>query len=221
MAAFKAHFLTGLGVGYAACVASAMGPWALAPVTPILVFAGVSAGALLPDLDSDNSTPFSVAFSMLAIAGGIMTFLYCRYQSLLPWYAWCLIPPTVVLILRFGVGWIFQKCTVHRGIFHSIPMAVIVTLATSLALSTLNLPIADAIALSIGLGLGFLSHLVLDELYSSVNFDGKSLGPKKSFGTALTLTSPSALAMTGAYAVLCALAYLNCELFDVVTRRVL
>jgi hypothetical protein len=221
MAAFKAHFLTGLGVGYAASVASAVGPWELDSVTPILVFAGTSAGALLPDLDSDNSTPFSVAFSLLAIAGGAVAFLACLQQSLLPWYAWILIPPTVVLMLRFGVGWIFQKCTVHRGIFHSIPMAIIVTFAASLALSTLDLPRPDIIALSLSVGLGFLSHLALDELYSAVNFDGKSLGPKKSFGTALTLISPSALATTGAYILLGVLTYLNCELFDVVTRRVL
>ena len=221
MAAFKAHFLTGLTVGYGASLACAIGPWDLNPVTPFLVFAGTSAGALLPDLDSDNSTPFSVAFSLLAIAGGVVAFLYCLRQSLLPWYAWGLIPPTVVLLLRFGVGWIFQKCTVHRGIFHSIPMAAIVVFAASLALTTLKLPRADVIALSLSVGLGFVSHLVLDELYSAVNFDGKSLGPKKSFGTALTLTSPSALAMTGAYLLLGALVYLNCELFGLVTRRVL
>jgi hypothetical protein len=77
------------------------------------------------------------------------------------------------------------------------------------------------IALSLSVGLGFLSHLALDELNSAVNFDGKSLGPKKSFGTALTLISPSALATTGAYVLLCVLVYLNCELFDLVTRRVL
>jgi membrane-bound metal-dependent hydrolase YbcI (DUF457 family) len=221
MAAFKAHFLTGLGVGYGASVASAMGPWSLDPVTPILVFAATGTGALLPDLDSDNSTPFSVALSLLSIAGGAVALLTCLKQSLLPWYAWFLIPPTVVLILRFGVGWLFQKLTVHRGIFHSIPMAAIVSLAVSLALSSLKLPRTDVIALSCSLGLGFLSHLVLDELYSAVNFDGKSLGPKKSFGTALTLFSPSILATTGAYVLLCALVYLNCELFDLVTRRVL
>jgi len=221
MAAFKAHFLTGLSVGYGASVACAMGPWALSPVTPFLVFAGTSAGALLPDLDSDNSTPFSVAFSLLAIAGGAVAFLYCLKQSLLPWYAWLLIPPAVVLIIRYGVGWIFQQCTVHRGIFHSIPMAVIVTCATSLALNSLKLARTDIMALSLSVGLGFLSHLVLDELYSAVNFDGVKLGPKKSFGTALTFASPSALTTTGAYALLCVLVYLNLELFGVTARRFL
>lgn len=221
MAAFKAHFLTGLGVGYGASVACAIGPWEVNSVTPFLAFAGASAGALLPDLDSDNSTPFSVAFSLLAIGGGALSFLYCLRQTLLPWYAWFLIPPTVVLLLRFGVGWIFQKCTVHRGIFHSIPMAAIVITAASLALTFLDLPRRDVITLALSVGLGFVSHLVLDELYSAVNFDGKSLGPKKSFGTALTLISPSALATTGAYLLLGALIYLNCELFGVVTRRIL
>jgi hypothetical protein len=100
-------------------------------------------------------------------------------------------------------------------------MAVIVTLTACLALSFLNLPRLDVIALSLSVGLGFLSHLVLDELYSAVNFDGVRLGPKKSFGTALTFGSPSILTTASAYALLCILVYLNLELFDVIARRVL
>lgn len=221
MAAFKQHFFTGLGVGYAASVACAVGPWDLNPVTPFFVFAGTSAGALLPDLDSDNSTPFSVAFSLLALVGGAVAFLYCRQQTLLDWYAWMWIPPATALFLRFGVGWIFQKCTVHRGIFHSIPMAIIVTGAISLALSRLGLPRMDLMALSLSVGLGFLSHLALDELYSAVDFEGKTIDIKKSFGTALCFNSPSALATTGAYLLLGALTYFNLEAFNIHIRNLL
>ena len=209
MADFKTHFQTGLAAGYAAGVVSAVGPWwQVSPVTPFFVFAGVSAGSLLPDLDSDHSTPFTVAFSLLALIGGSVAFLCCVQQDRLTWPMWVAIPPAAALIIRYGVGWIFQKLTVHRGIFHSIPMALIVTCAASLALTALPVSRTDRTAVALAVGLGFLVHLVLDELYS-VNFEGMSLDTKKSFGTALTLKGPSWISTAGAYGILVTLIYLN------------
>jgi len=66
----------------------------------------------------------------------------------------------------------------------------------------------------LGVGLGFLAHLVLDEIYSAVDFDGLSFGPKSSFGTALTLTSPSRIVTISAYLALGTLVFMNWPLIQ-------
>jgi len=215
MAAFRAHLTAGLVVGYLAGVASVVIQWASAPFTPLLVFFATCFGSLLPDLDSDHSTPFSLSFGMLSVLGGSLAFAYCmQQQHSAAGIVWFAIPPLVALFVRYGVGALFQKFTVHRGIFHSIPMSLILAGIMFMALKPFNLPLADVLAISMGLGVGFLAHLILDEVYSAVNFDGLSIETKKSFGTALTLTSPSMVATVGAYLVLCALVFLNWPLIQ-------
>ena len=83
-----------------------------------------------------------------------------------------------------------------------------------LAMKPFHLPLTDVLVISLGIGLGFLAHLVLDEVYSAVNFDGLSIGPKNSFGTALTLKSPSLIATISAYLVPGALVFLNWPLIQ-------
>ena len=81
------------------------------------------------------------------------------------------------------------KITVHRGMFHSIPAAVLSSLIT---LSILNIYI-DSVDLkllfSISVGIGYLCHLVLDELNSAVNLGGMPFVPNKSLGSALKFVS--------------------------------
>ena len=215
MAAFRAHLSAGLVVGYLAGVASVIIQWATAPFTALLVFFATCVGSLLPDLDSDHSTPFSITFGMLSVLAGSFAFAYCMQQPHSEtWILWFGIPPVVALLVRYGVGLIFQTFTVHRGIFHSLPMAIIVTGGTAVALKPFNLPLTDLLAISLGVGMGFLAHLVLDEVCAAVNFDGLRIETKKSFGTALTLTSPSLVATVSAYLVLGTLVVLNWPLIQ-------
>ena len=215
MAAFRAHFTAGLVVGYLAGVASVVIQWATDPFTPLFVFFGTCIGSLLPDLDSDHSTPFSISLGMLSVLGGSLAFAYCmQQQDSNAGILWFGLPPLVALFVRYGVGVVFQKFTVHRGMFHSLPMAMIVTGVMAMALKPFHLPLTDVLVISLGLGLGFLAHLVLDEVYSAVNFDGLSIGPKKSFGTAVALTSPSKIATISAYLVLSTLVFLNWPLIQ-------
>jgi len=215
MAAFRAHLTPGLVVGYFAGVATVVIQRASPPFTPRQVLFATCFGSLLPDLDSDHSTPFSLSFGMLSVLGGSLAFAYCmQQQHSAAGIVWFAIPPLVALFVRYGVGALFQKFTVHRGIFHSIPMSLILAGIMFMALKPFNLPLADVLAISMGLGVGFLAHLILDEVYSAVNFDGLSIETKKSFGTALTLTSPSMVATVGAYLVLCALVFLNWPLIQ-------
>jgi hypothetical protein len=215
MAAFRTHFSTGLAVGYLASVATVAIHWATSPFAPLLVFVGTCVGSLLPDLDSDHSTPFAVTFGLLSILSGGLAFGYCmQHPDVVPGGYWIGIPPLVALFVRYGVGRVFQKFTVHRGIFHSLPMMVIVTGITAMALEPFHPPVSDVVAISLGVGMGFLAHLILDEMYSAISFDGLSIEPKKSFGTALTLTSPSTVTTISAYVALGMLIFWNWPLIQ-------
>jgi len=210
MAAFRAHFIIGLTVGYLAGVASVIVQWVSAPITALWVFSATCLGSLLPDLDSDHSTPFSITFGVLSVLSGSLAFAYCiEHPDIGAGRLWIVIPPGVALFVRYGLGKIFQEFTIHRGIFHSLPMMLIVTGTSAVALKPLGLAPGDVVCISLGLGLGFLAHLVLDEMYSAVSFDGLRIEPKKSFGTALTLVSPSTFTTVCAYVVLGTLVFLN------------
>ena len=122
----------------------------------------------------------------------------------------------MLLFIRFGVGSWIKKITVHRGMIHSIPMAVLAGQLTFFAVTgTLEERILKASALAIG----FLSHLILDEVYS-VDSTGAKLRLKKSFGTALKWTNPK---RPGPVAIIYASVFcLGCAAFmqpDVIERR--
>jgi len=211
MAAFRTHVTAGLLVGYAAGALVVLTRWAVAPFTPFAMFAAGFVGAFLPDMDSDSGKPFAIIFSLLAIVGGSIVYLHILSQPPLPWYVWIAFPPLGALAIRYGVGWIFRKYTVHRGIFHSIPAALIATLAAPLALRSFQLNERDLFAIAISVGLGYLSHLILDEVYAFVNFEGLKIKPKKSFGTALSFVEESKTVTVIAYVMLAALAALQWE----------
>ncbi len=209
MASFQTHVTTGLVVGYAAGTLAVVNQWFVSQFTPLLMLVAAFVGSFLPDLDSDHGKPFRIIFSLFSITGGCVAFYYFLQNPRIPRVYWLLIPPAVTLIIRYGVGKIFQKFTTHRGIFHSIPALGIATCATPLAVILFPLATKDIMAISCSVGLGFLSHLVLDEVYSTVNFDGMKFVPKKSLGTALAFTAPSEKVTLAAYVLLAALVVYN------------
>lgn len=85
----------------------------------------------------------------------------------------------VALIVQLSVP-LIKYTTVHRGIWHSIPVVVIYAELTYLFLENFTRSTRLIVA---GAALaGALSHLILDEIYS-VDFNGMRI--KRSFGTAL------------------------------------
>src|SRR5439155_20834267 len=104
-----------------------------------------------------------------------------------------------------GVCMIFKHLTVHRGMFHSVPAMLIAGLLVYLGYQHPNPGIRGYLAF--GMMLGFLSHLVLDEL-CSVDFRGVVPKLNQFAGTALKLRSPSWVATIFTYCVLGGLGYL-------------
>lgn len=148
----------------------------------ILYFFLGTIGSLLPDIDSDNSTPLQIAFSFFSIllAFVVMFFFFGLFPSvvelILIWLA-------TYFFIRWIIFALFTRLTTHRGIFHSVPAALFfgfIVAATSSRFLMFN-PLQAWMSGGF-VCFGYLVHLLLDELYS-VNVFG--IRTKKSLGTAL------------------------------------
>jgi membrane-bound metal-dependent hydrolase YbcI (DUF457 family) len=176
-------------------------------------------GSFLPDVDSDSGTPFRIVFDLFAFTGGCLVFYGCLQHTTLSWPQWILLPPIVVVIIRYGIGSIFRRFTRHRGIFHSIPAVLIATFSTPILLRFFVLSAGDIAAISLSVGLGYLSHLILDEVYATVNFEGSKFTPKKSLGSALSFTGSSQRITGAAYALVLILVVFNWPLLSQLLRE--
>jgi len=150
-----------------------------------------TAGSLAPDLDADNSAPVRVVFTTLSIAAAFA--LLFRFAPLFPTVAeLTLLWVAGFLGLRWAVFALITRLTHHRGVFHSVPAAAVFGLLTVITATSLGQSGLRAWLAGICVGLGYLVHLLLDEVYSLNLFGARA---KRSLGTALKLwsgTSPGA-----------------------------
>ncbi len=143
------------------------------------------AGGLLPDIDSDHSTPTKIFFALLALSGAFWAVLwgipsYSLAELVLIWVG-------VFLLLRYVVFEAFSRLTVHRGVFHSILASLFFgLLTTNISYHLFHCDSLTSWMSGCFVVMGYLVHLSLDELYS-VDLMNNRL--KKSFGTALKLIS--------------------------------
>jgi hypothetical protein len=182
VASFKTHitFSSLLGVGYGAAAYTQFDvPW------PTCLLAGGLCGVsgMLPDVDSNAGVPLRESMAFAAAVVPMM--MIDRFQQFgMPPELIVLAGAGVYLLIRFGLAELLRQYTVHRGMFHSLPAAVIAgELAFLLAAGQdtwLRMYQAGAVLL------GYLSHLLLDEIYSIEWYRGR-LRLKQSFGSALKL----------------------------------
>lgn len=202
MAAFKQHvtFSSLLGVGYAAALSGAGFEW----VHSVLAGGLCGFAGMLPDLDSPSGRPVREVFGITAIAVPLLLTYRLRRSGLEPEQL-VLLAATLYLLIRFGLSWVFKHLTVHRGMFHSIPAMLIAGEAVFLAHDCPE-PYGR-LSLAGGIMLGFLSHLVLDEIYA-VDMNGLAPRFNKAAGSALKFFSKSWPATLGTWLVLGGLTYL-------------
>ena len=129
----------------------------------ILYFVLGAVGSLLPDMDSDKSVPLRFAFTLasilLAFAG--MFVLSDAFPSVgelvLIWVA-------CFLLVRWLVFYLLGAFTDHRGLFHSVPAALLAGLLTWAAFyHGLGFSPFDAWMSGLFVCYGYLVHLLLDE----------------------------------------------------------
>ncbi len=179
MAGFKMHITTSTvcGVAYGAA-----GYHFGIPLADCLLAGTLcSVGGMLPDLDSDSGVPLreAVAFTA-AIVPMMMIHRFEQFQ--LPHEIMVVAGILIYVSIRFGLAEVFRRYTVHRGMWHSLPAAASAGVFTFLVCQCNELDLR--IYRSMGVVVGFLSHLVLDEIWSIEVKRGK-MRLKKSFGTAL------------------------------------
>jgi len=152
----------------------------------LLIALGTLAG-ILPDIDSDHSVPTRLIFNVLSFAVATATLFTLLGQ--LPIISLLAVALLCALFVRYIAYSLFAGITEHRGLFHSLPAALLFGLSTvSIGIHVLGWSLSFAWLSAAFVSGGYLLHLLLDELYS-VNFMGSTL--KKSFGSALTLFTRS------------------------------
>jgi membrane-bound metal-dependent hydrolase YbcI (DUF457 family) len=196
MAGFKTHVTTStvLGVGYAG-----VGYWMGVPLDSALIAGGMCGiSGMLPDIDSGSGRPVREIMGFAAAVTPML--LIDRFRQFdLSNESIILAGGLVYLIIRFGVAEWLRSYTVHRGMFHSVPAALIFSGLAFLIVGgdDLNLRYFKAGAVF----LGVMSHLLLDELYSIEWYRGR-LRLKSSFGTAVKFWGKSLWANISTYAKL-------------------
>jgi hypothetical protein len=203
VAGFRTHITVSgaLGVIYGGASVHPMG----FPTEAAILAAGLTTvGGMLPDLDSDSGVPVREMFGLAAIVvpltmvprlhhmgvsqEGILATLLFGY-----------------IIIRYGLSRVFKRFTVHRGMFHSLPAMLLAGLVVYLGYHSPNRDIR--LLFAGGVMIGFMSHLLLDELYS-VDIRGVKIKLNKYAGTAVKFASPSFPATAVCYGLLGGLLYL-------------
>jgi hypothetical protein len=202
MASYRGHltFSTALGASYAG-----LAMWQFHMDWGVAGLAGglTAVGGLVPDLDSDSGVPVRELFGLAAVVAPFL--VLGRLEALGLAQEQVLLALTAVyLLVRYGVSALFKRVTVHRGMFHSVPAMLIAGLVVFMAYQ--HPRPAIRLFLASGMMLGFLSHLVLDEL-CSVDFSGVKPTLNKFAGSALKFFSASWPATLATYALLLGLAY--------------
>ena len=205
MAGFRTHIGVSTACGVVAGLTSAF-PLQHTPSTAFLVGTLTAVGGMLPDLDSDTSVPVR---ELTALGASVVPLLlFTRLKDAGMTHEGVLAALVLAyLVIRYGVIHLFKYATVHRGMFHSIPAMFIAGLVVYLAYDCTASQQSVRYVLAGGVMLGFLSHLILDEIWS-VGFDGLLPRLKSSAGSALKLFSSSGWGTAVCYGLLGALAIL-------------
>lgn len=188
MAGYREHITVsgtlGLAYGFAAA-----GMFAFSITQSMIAGILTWVAGMLPDLDSTTGRPVRELFGLTAALAPLLLLQHTSKLGISGDRA-MLFALLLYGAVRYGGATVLGKLTVHRGMFHSIPALIIAAEITFLCYYSPSLRVRTLMAL--GVALGFLSHLVLDEMYS-VQWDGTRVRLKRSAGSALKFFGPEAL----------------------------
>lgn len=199
MSGFKTHLAGGVVSG-AGVAALSLILYDFNTIQASLVFIMGTFGGILPDLDSDSGKPLGLIFGLLSVL--IPTLLLLRIagtKTTSPEFLVCYFVGGY-LIINYLICGLFKKLTIHRGIMHSIPFAVLSGEIGYLLFSSSGSNLARMVGISVFAGC--MVHLILDELNSLSFKFGLIPVLKSSSGTAFKLKSDNLLVTLFVYSLI-------------------
>lgn len=206
MASFREHvtFSSLLGVGYGCLAYFAAG---YSPQQGALAGCLAGIGGMLPDLDLPTGKPgkeifgLTAAIAPLVLVGRVQHWLHLPNDA----ETTMLCVVAMYLLIRYGLAELVSRFSVHRGMFHSYPAMLITGEVVYLGYpSKLNMV---KLLMGGGIAIGFLSHLVLDEIWS-IKWNGGIPELKKSAGTAMKMVGDNFFPNALAFAILATCTFL-------------
>jgi len=179
MANFNTHFTVAAGAS-AVVSATLLSMEVVTPEQAVIAFGLGTLGGLLPDVDSAHSTSIKVGFNVLSLLMTIMLiFVKSSSYSLIEM---AIVASLVFVGIRYAFLEFFRKISKHRGMFHSVPVALIWGIVVaSMCQWFFDLNSLVSWVYGFMITWGYLVHLILDETYS-VDLGNRRM--KRSLGTA-------------------------------------
>src|SRR5262245_46964372 len=182
MANFPTHIAVGTVVSGALATVT-LAADVVAPENLVAVTLAGVLGSVLPDIDLKDSRPSQALFAGLGVffAFAVLFSLENKYSVLEMLVLWL----GTMVAIRHGARPFFYHHSYHRGIWHSLLAGVFCACLTAFIYKSLLGRHEGVAWLAAGfMFVGFLTHLVLDEIYAVDVLDTRL---KHSFGTALKL----------------------------------
>lgn len=202
MGNYRQHitFASVLGVGSALAAYLLAGVhWMYGSVAALLA----TLGGLLPDLDCASGVELRGFTGILGVLAAVAVWQQLAGVEPAPafeFHLWAVVLAYVVV--RHGLRRVFSRISVHRGISHSVPTCAV---WAELAFLYYPSPVFEVRLVMAGaVAIGFLSHLLLDEV-CSVDLRGARVN--RAFGSALKFRAKSAGTTFAMYALLSYLSY--------------
>jgi len=200
MADFKTHLSFGSLTGFILAVSTYISDWVQTVYMAVIIYFATIIGSFLPDTDSDSGHPVKIIFEFYAYLSAAFA-IYFVHDNGMSFYFKIFLPVASFFFVKIVLFNYFTKKTKHRGIFHSIPAFFISFFATLLLAWSTDLMLMEKFSIALAVSLGYLSHLILDEVYAVKLLNpeksnkirtpkeifNRYFGVKKSFGTALDL----------------------------------
>lgn len=203
MANFPTHIAVGTVVSGALATVTVAADM-VAPENIVAVTLAGVLGSVLPDIDLEKSRPARAMFSGLAVffSFAVLFGLERKYSIAEMFVLWL----GTYFLVRYVAKELFFRFSYHRGVWHSLLALVLCAFVTAWVFHRLLGRDAAVAWLAAGfMGIGFLTHLILDEIYSVDVMDTRI---KASFGTALKLFDYRHVGHSAVMAVATALMFL-------------
>ena len=203
MANFPTHIAVGTVVSGALATVT-LAADLVAPENIVAVTLAGVLGSVLPDIDLKDSRPARAMFAGLGVFFSFVVLFslerkYSIAEMLVLWLG-------TMLLVRYVGKEVFFRFSYHRGIWHSLLALAFCSFLTAWFYSHLLQRDEGVSWLAAGfMAVGFLTHLILDELYSVDVMDTRI---KASFGTALKPLDAKHWGHSAAMAAACVAAFL-------------